>query len=83
MNTGERRGYAGPGKTRKTKTTFPSFPTALGNRCCDSHISTAPATVPFSSENDQQKNHRKESGISDCLILSLQAHSWIRKCYIF
>jgi hypothetical protein len=64
MNTGERCGNAGPGKTRKTKPTFPSFPTALGNRCCDSHISTAPATVPFFHPKTTRKNHRKEPRIA-------------------
>ena len=30
-------------KARKTKSRFPSLPTALGNRWRDSHIPTAPA----------------------------------------
>src|SRR5947209_7892453 len=36
-------GNDGLWKTRKTKTRFPSLPTALGNRSRDSHIPTAPA----------------------------------------
>ncbi len=35
-------GNAGPWTKRKTNTRFPSLPTALGNRCRDSHIPTAP-----------------------------------------
>jgi hypothetical protein len=39
-------------KKRKTKSRFPSFPTALGNRKQrDSHIPTAPATAARKSGN--------------------------------
>jgi hypothetical protein len=37
----ESRGNAGPWKARKTKSRFPSLPTALGNRWRDSHLPTA------------------------------------------
>ncbi len=37
-------------EVRKTKNRFPSLSTALGNRCCDSHISTAPTTGPLLSK---------------------------------
>ena len=33
------------GKHRKTKSRFPDFSTALGNRFRDSHIPTAPAAI--------------------------------------
>jgi hypothetical protein len=37
-------------KERKTKGRFPSLPTALGNRCRDSHIPTAPTGSLFISK---------------------------------
>lgn len=55
MTGGERGGNAGPWETRKTKTRFPSFPPALGNRRCDFHIPTAPTTAVYSAENEQEK----------------------------
>jgi len=55
MKPGERRGNAGPWKTRKTKTRFASFPTGPWKSLRDSHIPTAPAPVPFLSESEQEK----------------------------
>jgi len=55
MNSGERGGNAGPWETRETKTRFPSFPPALGNRSCDFHIPTAPATTVYPYENEPTK----------------------------
>jgi hypothetical protein len=52
----EGRGNDGLWTTRKTKPRFPSLPTALGNRCRDSHISTAPATVPPFRSQSRKKN---------------------------
>src|SRR3984957_12209142 len=69
----------GRGKRGKPKPGFPSFPTALGNRCCDFHIPTAPATGPFHPKTNKKKP-QKGARHRDCLISSLQAHSWIRKC---
>jgi len=43
--SGESCGNAGPWKAWKTKSRFSTLPTALGNRCCDSHIPTAPTTA--------------------------------------
>jgi hypothetical protein len=43
-----RCGNAGPWKERKTKRRFPSLSTALGNRCRDSHIPTAPTSAAVS-----------------------------------
>jgi hypothetical protein len=74
--TPERGGNDGAdGKARKTKNRFPSlFHRALGNRCRDSHIPTAPVTVFLFS-----KPKRKEPWLPT-LIWSVQAHSSMRKC---
>ena len=54
--TGQQRGgNAGRWKTRKTKTRFLSFPPALGNRGCDFHIPTAPATTASFAANEPEK----------------------------
>jgi hypothetical protein len=78
------------GKRGKPKAGFPSFPTALGNRCCDSHIPTTPAPRG-KVENQRQVSHfptgclclkskseRKPGGGS--LRSRLQAHSSMRIC---
>jgi hypothetical protein len=39
-------------KVRKTKNRFPTLPTALGNRCRDSHIPTAPTGSLFKSKTN-------------------------------
>jgi hypothetical protein len=80
MKLGERRGNAGPWKTRKTKTRFPFLFPRPWKSLRDSHIPTAPATVPFFFRKRTRKKPRKGARHRDCLISSLQAHSWIRKC---
>src|SRR5450755_1704749 len=79
----------GGGKRGKPKPGFPSFPTALGNRGCDSHSPCAAwksgkpkAGFPLSHllflplKSNQE---RKPGGGS--LRSRLQAHSSMRKCY--
>jgi hypothetical protein len=75
--TPERGGNDGAdGKARKTKNSFPSLShRALGNRCRDSHIPTAPVTAFPCSQNQQ----RKEPWVPT-FIWSVQAHSSMRKC---
>ena len=43
--TGQSRGNDGPWKAWKTKNRFSTLPTALGNRCRDSHIPTASTSI--------------------------------------
>jgi hypothetical protein len=75
--TTERGGNDGAdGKARKTKNRFPSLShRTLGNRCRDSHISTAPATVALSVKTKTEK----EFSATDPFPL-VQAHSSMRKC---
>jgi hypothetical protein len=62
MKTGERRGNAGPWKTRKTKTGFPFVFPSPWKSLCDSHIPTAPAIAVFLTGKTNPKNPRKEPG---------------------
>jgi hypothetical protein len=55
MKLGERRGNAGPWKTRKTKTRFPFVSHRPWKSLRDSHIPTRAGYGPFSSENQQEK----------------------------
>ena len=79
---------------RKTKPRFPSLPTALGNRCCDSHIPTAATSQWKSGKAKIRLSHfptvllvpfstktktRKEAWRQSLRSL-LQAHSSMRKC---
>src|SRR5712691_2840658 len=85
-------GNEGLWKARKTKPRFPSLPTALGNRCRDSHIPTAP-TRRGKVENERHvshfpacclistKNNQKGGPCGGSLRSRLQAHSSMRKCY--
>jgi hypothetical protein len=63
-------------KARKTNNRFPSLShRALGNRCRDSHIPTAPVTVfPV------LKTKNERSPWLPAFICSVQAHSSMRKC---
>jgi hypothetical protein len=64
-------------KARKTNNRFPSLShRALGNRCRDSHIPTAPVTVfPV------LKTKNERSPWLPAFICSVQAHSSMRKCF--
>src|SRR5215831_15757537 len=80
----------------KPKSGFPPSSTALGNRCCDSHIPTAP-TKQRGEENQNQVSHSplphgspsqnktktntKKGGLEPSLSFRLQAHSSMRKCW--
>ena len=79
MKTGERRGNAGPWKTRKTKPRFPIVSPRPWKSLRDSHIPTAPAMAVFLPKTNPKKP-RKEPGRASNLNSPLQAHSWIRKC---
>src|ERR1035438_3787345 len=70
---------------------FPPLPTALGNRCRDSHIPAAPARGGHGeAEIQKQDSHfptaipslsklKKRKEINPRLIPCFQAHLWIRK----
>ncbi len=62
MKTAERRGNAGPWKTRKTKPRFPCLSPRPWKSLRDSHIPTAPTMMPLLNEN-QSHNYRKEPDI--------------------
>src|ERR1035438_5041215 len=82
MKTGERGGNGGPWETKENQNQVSlRFPLALGNRCRDSHIPTAPATNPLLRPKTNKKKPKKGAQQSASLISTLQAHSWIRKCY--
>jgi hypothetical protein len=59
MKTGERRGNAGPWKTRKTKPRFPFVSPSPWKSLRDSHIPTAPAIAVFLTEKQIQKAHER------------------------
>ena len=80
MKTGERRGNAGPWKTRKTKTRFPFVSPRPWKSLRESHIPTAPAMVIFLNRKQIRKPKKGARHIA-CLNFTLQAHPWIRKCY--
>src|SRR5713226_867908 len=56
MKSSERGGNAAPWKQWKAKGRLPTVPTGLGNRCCDSHIPTAP-TRRGKVQNQNQVSH--------------------------
>jgi hypothetical protein len=62
-------------KARKTKNRFPSPSTALGNRCRDSHIPTAPTRWSPSLKNQTRKEFSATVQPS-----SVQAHFSMRIC---
>jgi hypothetical protein len=83
MKTGERGGNGGPWETKENQNQVSlRFPLALGNRCRDSHIPTAPATNPLLRPKTNKKKPKKGAQQSASLISTLQAHSWIRKCSV-
>jgi len=76
-NPRERRGNAGPWKTRKTKTRFPFVSPRPWKSLRDSHIPTAPMMSPLSAPTNPKKGAPNRAYLSS----PLQAHSWIRKCW--
>src|ERR1035438_9161952 len=81
----------GHGQRGKPGAGFPPLPTALGNRCRDSHIPAAPARGGHGeAEIQKQDSHfptaipslsklKKRKEINPRLIPCFQAHLWIRK----
>ena len=55
------------------------FSPPFGNRCCDSHIPTAPAIAVFLTRKPIRET-KKGARQSERLNFTLQAHPWIRKC---
>ena len=79
MTPGERRGNAGPWKTRKTKIRFPFVSPRPWKSLRDSHIPTAPAIAVFLTRKPIRKP-KKGARQSERLNFTLQAHPWVRKC---